>query len=139
MAQKHFNKSFIKTVRKSSNFLHSVWRTSLKFDIETNVYHDYYKEGQYNYVNDFTNNCWKKTSELSPEQVVCIHEDNKVKACKSDNSEYLSNKNDETHCRDKKHFDCVVTSDTSIPKHSSNMEKIDELLDRLKIPTGMFK
>ncbi|CAC5371191.1 unnamed protein product [Mytilus coruscus] len=132
MAEKHFNEFSYKTVRKSSNFLHSVWQPTQKLDIEANIYHDYYKIGNYNYVNDFSNNCWKKTSELSHEQVVCIHEDNKEKAYENNTSHFKSR----VYGIDKNSFDSSFSSDSIISIPSSEMEVTDEFLDSLHIPKG---
>lgn len=134
MTQKHFNEFSYKTVRTSSNFLHSIWKPAQDLNIEAHIYHDYYKIGKYNYVNDFSNRCWKKTSELSHEQVVCIHEDNKVQAGKNNTANF----NKRVFGIDSS-FDSPSLIDniiTSLP--SSGMVATDEFLDNLLIPKGML-
>lgn len=130
MTQKHLNEFSYKTVRNSSNFLHSVWRHNQKCDIEANVYRDYMKNkiGKFNFVNDFLSKSWKKTSELSHEQVICIHEDNKIKAFEG-KSRFIRKDlgHDGKRCRTKKMFDSPFT----------DMEVTDEFLDCLQIAKGM--
>ncbi|CAC5422270.1 unnamed protein product [Mytilus coruscus] len=132
MAQQHFNEFSYKTVRISSNFLHSIWQPAPDLNIEANIYHDYYKIGKYNYVNDFSNRCWKKTSELSPEQVVCIHEDNKIQACKNNTAHF----NRRVFGIDRSSFDSPSSSDSIMSLPSFEMVVTDEFLDNLQIPKG---
>lgn len=133
MAQIHINEFSYKKVRKSSNFLHSVWQPSQKHDIEANVYHDYYKTGKYNYVNDFSNNCSKKTSDLSPEHVVCIHEDNKFEAWEKNTSHLNSG----VFGIDRKFSPFL--SESIMSMLSSEKVDTDEFLDSLQIPEGMLR
>lgn len=137
MSHTHFQELSYKTIPRSSYFLHSVWRPSEVVDIEAHVYNDYYKKGHFNYVNDFVHNNSKTTSELSPDQVVCIHEDNKIKASMKNVSQFKrkefgvdeSNKNRiySTKCKDK-----------NMSKPFSDSEITDGYLDSLHIPKGMI-
>lgn len=76
----------------------------------------------------------KKTSEISHEQVLCTHEDNKVKAFKI-NTSYFKRRASEIV---KRSVDQTFFSDNISAIHSLDMDVTDELLDCLEIPKGIL-
>ncbi|CAC5371192.1 unnamed protein product [Mytilus coruscus] len=133
MSQINFEELSYKTIRRSSNFLHSVWRPTEVVDIEAHVYHDYYKKGLFNYVNDFLHNSSKTTLELSPEQVVCIHEDNKVNACINNVSQFKRKKFGVDDSKIKPIYSSKC-KDKNMSMQFADIEVTDEYLDSLQIP-----
>ncbi|CAG2234619.1 unnamed protein product [Mytilus edulis] len=89
---------------------------------------------KYNYVNDLVRTCSNKTSNLTSEQVLCIHEDNNAKAKEINNSHRSGY---ETPVRTEvKQVTSLIGSKGFISTAYSDMTPTDELLDKLQIPPG---
>ncbi|XP_071142823.1 uncharacterized protein [Mytilus edulis] len=134
MSEIHIADFSSKVFRKSSNFSLSIWNPINERDIDINIYRDYSKTNNFNYVNDLVRTCSNKTSNLTSEQVVCIHEDNNAKAKEINNDSRSGFENpvrrkvnQVTSSIDGNCFRAIDTSD---------MTPTNELLDKLLIPPG---
>ncbi|VDI09974.1 Hypothetical predicted protein [Mytilus galloprovincialis] len=134
MSEIHVADFSFKVVRKSSNFFRSIWNPIIERDNDNNVYRDYSKTKKYNYVNDFVRKCSNISTNLTSEQVVCIHEDNNAKAKENNNVQRIGYENpDRTEVH---HVTSTIGSNGFLSTDYSDMTPTDELLEKLQIPPG---
>lgn len=135
MSEIHIADFSFKIIRKSSHFFRSIWNHTNERDARINVYHDYLTTNKYNYVNDFVRKRSSKTSDLTSEQVLCIHEENNSKANKVNNDHRRAyGKPDE---REAHQYTSSITRNRFSATDTLDTTPTNELLDQLQIPPGI--
>lgn len=135
MTEIHIADFSSKVIQKSSHFFRSIWNHSNERDTGINVYHDYLTTNNYNYVNDFVRKRSSKTSDLTFEQVLCIHEENNSKAKEVNNDHRRAYENSDE--REANQDTSSIASNRFSATDTLDMTPTNELLDQLQIPPGI--